>query len=105
MVIELTSKEFSQKVDLEEKPVVVDFSADSWCAPCKVLSPIYEEFSKEIKKAKFYKVDADKEPELTRKFNIMSVPTIIIFKKGKEIARINGYPGKEQLRERILSKI
>lgn len=103
MVQELNSKEFSQKIE-EEKPVIIEYGA-RWCSPCRALEPTLEELSKETTKAKFYKIDVDKEPELTKKFSIMSVPTIIILKKGKEIARINGYPGKEQLKEKILSKI
>lgn len=102
--MELTSDNFSQKVEKEDKTILIDFSGE-WCTPCKALNPVYEELSKEITKAKFYKVDVDKEQELTKKFDIMSVPTIIIFKKGREIARINGYPGKEKLKDVILSKI
>lgn len=105
MTVHPLDKNNFHSIEKEEKMAIVDFSADSWCAPCKVLSPVYEELSKEITKAKFYKIDVDKEPELTRKFDIMSVPTIIIFKKGKEIARINGYPGKEKLKDVILSRI
>jgi len=103
MVMELISKTFSQ-INTEEKLVIVDYSAD-WCAPCKVLEPVFKQLSQEITKAKFYKVDVDKESDLTKKFDIMSVPTIIIFKKGKEIVRINGFPGKEKLKDVILSKI
>ena len=103
MVIELTFKEFSQKIG-EEKPMIIEYGA-LWCSPCRALEPVLEELSKETTKAKFYKIDVDKEPELTRKFDIMSVPTIIIFKKGKEILRINGFPGKEKLKDVILSKI
>src|SRR3989344_6405696 len=99
MVMELISKTFSQ-INREEKLVIVDYSAD-WCAPCKVLEPVFKQLSQEITKAKFYKVDVEKESDLTKKFDIMSVPTIIIFKKGKEIVRINGFPGKEKLKDVI----
>ncbi len=104
MVQELTFQDFSQKLNSENKPIIIELGAD-WCSPCKALEPAFKEISEEIKNAKFYKIDVDKEPGLTKKFEVMSVPTIIIFKKGKEIARINGYPGKENLKERILSKI
>ncbi|MEK6934325.1 MAG: thioredoxin [Nanoarchaeota archaeon] len=104
MVEELTSENFSEKVEKEEKPVIIDLSAD-WCAPCKALTPAYKELSKEIKQAKFYEIDVDKEPELTKKFGVMSVPTVVILKKGKEVGRINGFSGKDSLKEKILSKV
>ncbi len=83
--------------------IIIKFTGD-WCYPCKVLAPIYKELSEEINKD-FYEVDIDKEPKLVQRFNIMSVPTIIIFKNGKEVFRINGFMPKHQLKEKILSEI
>ena len=102
MVKELTNLEFFDAI--KSRNSVVDFGAD-WCMPCKLLSPVFESLSKEIKEANFFKVDVDKEPELAEKFGVMSVPTIIILKNGKEVSRINGFSGKESLKAQILSKI
>ena len=92
------------KITSSKKPVLIDFSA-TWCNPCKQLEPVYEELSSEIKEADFYKVDIDAEQELAGKFNIISVPTIVLIKNGQEISRISGFQGKEFLKSRLLSNI
>ena len=82
---------------------IIKFEA-SWCTPCKILAPIYEDISNEIK-SPFFKIDVDQEQELAQQFSIMSVPAIIILKQGQEILRINGVMPKETLKNKILSKI
>jgi len=66
-----------------ETPVLVDFYA-TWCGPCKMMSPILEDVSSQIKgKAKVLKIDIDKNPQAAAYYNVRSVPTLILFKKGK----------------------
>lgn len=75
---------------------IVDFYA-TWCGPCKMLSPVFESVSEEIKDTKFIKVDVDKFEELCRNYKVMSVPTLILFENGKEVKRKIGFISKEQL--------
>ena len=79
-----------EKEDFKEiikERVLVDFYA-TWCGPCKMLSPLLENISKEIK---IVKVDVDKNEDLAREYGIMSIPCIILFEKGKEIKRNIGF--------------
>jgi len=93
----LTKTDFDKKVKKSGKPVLVDFFA-SWCGPCQMMAPIIEELAEEIKdKAEIYKVDVDQETELASKFQIISIPTILIFKDGKITDQLNGVVSKEEL--------
>ncbi len=96
----LTEKDFDKKI----KDIAIIKLTASWCAPCKYLAPIYKELSNEIK-LPFYEVDVDSEPKLAQRFQVMSVPTTIILKNGKEILRINGALPKEEFKKRLLSKL
>lgn len=81
--------------------VVVDFYAD-WCGPCKMIAPILEELSEELTgKAKITKVNVDENDELAAKFSIRSIPTLIIFKDGKEAEKIVGFSSKDALKAKI----
>lgn len=89
-----------KKFDEVEKSsglILVDFSAEGWCAPCKAIKPILEELESEIKDVRFVKVDVDTEQELTEKYEIVSVPTLILFKNGKEVSRKTGFADKQRL--------
>lgn len=97
MVIELDKKEFEQKVLKKEGIVLVDFYAN-WCGPCRMLAPIMEEISKTTT---VYKIDVDKQLELATSFGIMSIPCIIAFKDGKEIARTVGLKDKDEILQMI----
>lgn len=76
---------------------LVDFYAE-WCGPCKMLEPILEEIKDEIN---LIKVDTDKMPKTTLKYRIMSIPTLIIFKDGKQIKEIIGFHTKDEILETI----
>ena len=82
-----------------DKPVVCDFFA-TWCGPCKMLAPVMEEVSKEFEdKAVFVKVDVDENMELARRYGIMSIPLVVIFKNGEEVAKSLGYTSKSETKE------
>ena len=98
-ITELNSKNFDKFI--KEDKVVVDFWA-AWCGPCKVLAPIFEEASKELKdKAKFGKVDVDKNSELAQRFNIRSIPALVFFRDGIQVDSSVGILSKEELAKKI----
>lgn len=80
--------------------VVVDFFA-TWCGPCKMLSPIIDEVENEMSDIEFIKIDVDKEEELARKFGVMSIPTVIIFKDGEIKSQNVGFMSKDEIIEMI----
>lgn len=90
------TQQFEKEVINESKMVFVDFYA-TWCNPCKIMSPIIEEISKEHKEVKFVKIDIDKNEELAIKYNIMSIPTMIIIKNGEVIKTFVGLTNKESI--------
>lgn len=92
--------ENNDRSSLEKDLVLLDFSA-TWCGPCKMFMPIFEEFSNLCKDAKCFSVDVDDNDELAKEFAIMSVPTVVLLKDGKEVKRNNGYMSVEQLEEFI----
>ncbi len=80
---------------------LVDFYAD-WCGPCRMIAPIVEELSNEMQgQAKIAKVDIEKAQKVTGSFGVTSIPTIILFKDGKEVQRIVGLKGKDDLKDMI----
>lgn len=74
---------------LKSKIVLVDFFAE-WCMPCVMMAPVVEELAEKFKQVKFAKANVDENSELASKFKVMSIPTLIIFKDGKEAERIVG---------------
>jgi len=100
-VVEITNKNFESEVVKSDIPVLVDFWAE-WCGPCKVIAPIVEELSNELDgKLKVAKVNVDDAQELASQFNIMSIPTLLVFKGGEPVEMIVGAVGKDQLLEKI----
>ena len=100
--MEATEEEFDRIINNSHKLVVVDFYAE-WCMPCVMLAPVIEELAefKSMKEVKFTKVNIDDNSELARKYNVSSIPCLIIFKKGKEAGRIMGAQTAEVIEEKI----
>lgn len=98
MVEHLTMENFDEKT--KKGKVVVDFYA-SWCGPCKMLGPVFEELAEENKGTQFYKVSTEDSPELAEKFAVSSIPCIIMFNDGEEVERMIGFGGKELIQEKI----
>lgn len=100
-LIELTDQNFEKEVLQADLPVLVDFWAP-WCSPCLIASPVIEELVKEHQgKIKAGKVNVDNNPQIAQKYGIMSIPTVMIFKEGREIRRQIGFLGKEKYKELI----
>lgn len=97
MEIKLSSENFEKEVLKSEKPVLVDFYAD-WCGPCNAMAPVIEEVATELDgKAKVGKINVDENSDIAVEYNVMSIPTLIIFKNGKEEKRLVGLRDKEEL--------
>ena len=100
-VLKITSENFEQEVLKAAQPVVIDFWA-SWCGPCKMLSPIVDEFAEENEgKVKVGKVNIDDEPDLASRFGVMSIPTAILFKNGQAVQSMVGVQPKAKLEEMV----
>ena len=99
MEITLTSHHFDSEVLKSSKPVLVDFWA-SWCGPCKMLAPIIEEIANEYSDIiKVGKVNVDDQRELAQKYDILSIPTVLLFKDGKITNKSIGFVPKEKIIE------
>jgi thioredoxin 1 len=97
----ITKDNFDNEVLKSNIPVLVDFWAE-WCGPCRMVSPIVEEIANEMQGTlKVGKVDIDSEQDLAIKFNVMSIPTLLVFKGGKPVAQVVGAMSKDQLLARI----
>jgi thioredoxin 1 len=91
----ISDKDFDTQVLGNKLPVLVDFWAE-WCGPCKMAGPILEELSEAYKdKVLVSKLNVDENPVMSQKYGVMSIPTTILFKAGKEIGRQVGFSGKE----------
>lgn len=104
MIVSFNQENFKKQILEADRPVLVDFYAE-WCPPCRVLSPILEEIMEKYQdKIKIAKLNIDEGRALALEYNIMSVPTLIIFRNGKEIKRIVGLLAKEEL-EKVLDSL
>ena len=100
-MLELTKDNFKKEVLDSDKPVLVDFWA-TWCMPCKMIAPIVNEISNEYNgKCKVAKLNIDDAMEIATRFGVMNIPTIILFKDGKEFTRIVGVASKEDILRKI----
>jgi thioredoxin 1 len=96
-VVELTDQNFEAEVLKASVPVLVDFTA-TWCGPCKALSPIVESIANDYQgQVKVGKLDIDDAPDVTRKYGVKSVPTVIIFKGGQKVGQSIGLTSRENL--------
>ena len=95
--MQIKANEFEEKVLKSELPVLVDFFA-TWCGPCKMMAPIVEEIEKEMEgKINVYKIDTDEATDLAMQYDIMSIPTFIVFKNGEVAATAIGMKDKDEL--------
>jgi thioredoxin 1 len=103
-LIEIVTDENFQTA-ISQGVVLVDFYAD-WCGPCRMLTPVLERVAKEIEgKAKIIKVDTDKAEKTASSFRITSIPTLILFKDGKEVERVVGLRDEQSLKSMILKAL
>ena len=101
MVTIVTDKNFAEEVLQSKVPVLVDFFAE-WCGPCKMIAPLVEELAGEYEgKAKVVKVNVDDSMETAQTYGVMSIPTLIFFKDGKEVDRNVGAVPKDAMAERL----
>ena len=96
MAKEITTANFETEVLKSEKPVLVDFWA-TWCGPCQMVGPILEEVAEEVTDAKICKVNVDEQQELASQFQVMSIPTLMVFKDGKIVNKSMGAKPKSQI--------
>ena len=93
----LTDATFDETIGAADEPVVVDFWAE-WCGPCKMIAPILDEIANEhAGKLTVAKLNVDENPDVARRFDVMSIPTLIVFKDGSAQKRLVGAKGKGQL--------
>lgn len=92
-VLKITSENFEKEVLNSDKTTIIDFYAD-WCGPCKMMSPVIDEIAEENDSVKVGKLNVDEAQDIAVKYNVMSIPTIIVFKNGKEDKRFVGVTSK-----------
>jgi thioredoxin 1 len=100
-VVTLAESNFQEEVLEASEPVLVDFWA-AWCGPCKMIAPVVEELADDFAgKAKVAKLNVDDHGNIAQKYGVMSIPTLILFKDGKEQTRIVGFRPKGELAKAI----
>ena len=94
--IQVNKDNFQEVVLNSDKPVLVDFWA-SWCGPCRMVAPILEEIANERSDVKVCKINVDEEPELAGRYNVMSIPTLLVVKEGRVVNQAVGARPKSQI--------
>ena len=101
IMLELTQDNFEKEVLKSDKLVMVDFWAP-WCMPCKLIAPVVEKLAEELKgKVSVFKSNVDENPDMATDLSIMNIPTLLLFKGGKEVSRIIGVNSKEAIEAKI----
>jgi thioredoxin 1 len=99
--ISVNDANFDQTVLKADIPVLVDFWA-TWCAPCRMVAPVVEELATEYEgRVNFAKLDVDQNPKTASKYSVMSIPTLIIFKKGEPVSHVVGFRPKAELKQSL----
>lgn len=97
----ISDQDFEEKVIKSTRPVLVDFWAP-WCRPCLMLAPVVKDLAGEYQgKIDFAKLDVDQNPKTASQYQVMSIPTVIVFKKGKAYAHLVGFKPKEELKKAL----
>ncbi|MEX0847175.1 MAG: thioredoxin [Ilumatobacteraceae bacterium] len=100
-IVTLTTSTFDEMVAASDTPVIVDFWAE-WCGPCKMIAPILSEIAVEqAGKLTVAKLNVDENPDLAMRFNVMSIPTLLVFDKGQVAKRLVGAKGKGALLQEL----
>jgi thioredoxin 1 len=101
MVIDISDKDFEQKVIKSRVPVLLDFWAP-WCVPCRMVAPIVEKLSNKYDgQLKFYKINIDENPRTPARYQVMSIPSLMLFKNGKAVDTVVGAVPERSLVSRI----
>ena len=100
MSVLIVNKNNFDSIKTSSKPVLLDFYAD-WCGPCRMLAPTLEEISSERNNVKIVKVNVDEAEKVAQQFGIMSIPTLMVFKNGKEVSKKVGLCSKEEIMDMI----
>lgn len=101
----INTSEFRSSVESSKGVVVVDFFA-TWCGPCNMLAPVFEELGEEMKdEARFLKIDIDQSLEIAQQFDVSTVPTMIIFKDGEAVERLVGFMPKNKIEMKVKSHL
>ena len=100
-IVNLSTSTFDETVLAADRPVVVDFWAE-WCGPCKAISPILAELADDLDgQVTISKVNVDDNPDLAMRYNVMSIPTLLVFSQGEVSKRLVGAKGKSQLLQEL----
>jgi thioredoxin 1 len=104
-ILKTSEENFDQEVLQENLPVLVDFTA-VWCGPCKMLDPVVKQLAQEWDgRMKVVKLDVDDHPSLAMQYQVMGVPTLMLFKGGQPVERVTGYQPKDRLSKKFSAHI